>query len=79
VFPKPDRFDIPRADKPRIAFSTGAHTCLGIGLARLELEVALRTLFRRFPHLRLDSRNPPQRRRETLFFSGFNSLHIVTS
>jgi cytochrome P450 len=49
-----------------------------MGLARLELEVALRALFGRFPHLRLDPENPPRRHRETLFFRGFDLLPAVT-
>jgi cytochrome P450 PksS len=79
VFADPDRFDVGRAAKPHVAFATGAHACLGMGLARLELEVALGTLMRRFPRLRLDPENPPRRGRETLFFRGFAALPVVTS
>jgi cytochrome P450 PksS len=79
VFADPDHFDIRRADKIHVSFATGAHACLGMGLARLELEVALLTLFRRFPHLRLDPGNPPRRRGETLFFRGFEALPTLTS
>jgi cytochrome P450 len=79
VFAEPDRFDISRVARPHLAFATGPHACLGMGLARLELEVALLALFRRFPRLRLDPNAPAQRRRGTLFFRGFDSLPIVTS
>jgi cytochrome P450 PksS len=79
VFADPERFDIRRDGKPHVSFATGAHACLGMGLARLELEVALITLFRRFPHLRLDPENLPRRRCETLFFRGFLALPIATS
>jgi cytochrome P450 PksS len=79
VFADPDRFNVRRAAKPHVAFASGPHACLGMGLARLELEVALLTLFRRFPRLRLDPGNPPRRRRETLFFRGFDALLAVTS
>jgi cytochrome P450 len=79
VFPDPDRLDLRRADRPHIAFASGAHACLGMGLARLELEVALLTLLRRFPDLRFDPRDPPRRRGETLIFRGFATLPAVTS
>jgi pimeloyl-[acyl-carrier protein] synthase len=79
VFADPDRFDIRRDARRHVSFAPGVHACLGMGLARLELEVALRTLFRRFPHLRLDPDNPPRRHRETLFFHGFDALPTVTS
>jgi cytochrome P450 len=50
----PDRFDIHRPAKPHIAFAQGAHTCLGMHLATLELETALTVLLERLPGLRRD-------------------------
>ncbi|GIG56620.1 cytochrome P450 hydroxylase [Longispora fulva] len=49
----PDRLDIHRRPVPHVAFGHGVHHCLGAPLARLEAEIALRTLFERFPQLRL--------------------------
>ena len=51
VFRDPDRFDIARPAKGHLAFSAGAHYCLGAPLARLEAEIGLSTLFRRIPAL----------------------------
>lgn len=51
VFPDPDRFDITRQAKGHLAFSAGAHYCLGASLARMEAEIGLSTLFRRIPAL----------------------------
>jgi cytochrome P450 len=48
-----------------------------MGLARLELEVALKALLGRFPHLRLDPEIPPRRHSGTLFFRGFVALPVV--
>jgi cytochrome P450 len=46
--------DIHRKQNAHIAFGKGVHYCLGAPLARLEGEIALRTLFDRIPDLTLD-------------------------
>ncbi len=53
VFPEPDEIDFTRMARNHLAFGFGAHQCLGQNLARLELEIALATLIRRIPGLRL--------------------------
>jgi cytochrome P450 len=53
VFDDPDRFDPTRRNsREHLAFSAGAHYCLGAGLARIEATAALRALFERYPDLR---------------------------
>jgi cytochrome P450 len=52
-FPDPDRLDLAREDKRHLAFGRGSHYCLGAPLARLEAEIAIETLLRRRPGLRL--------------------------
>lgn len=53
VFSDPDAIDFARADSPHVGFGHGAHHCLGAPLARMELQVALRTLVTRLPGLRV--------------------------
>lgn len=55
VYPdNPERLDITRPNVKPLSFGGGIHFCLGAQLARLEAEVAISTLLRRIPDLRLD-------------------------
>ncbi|RYB95056.1 cytochrome P450 [Nocardioides oleivorans] len=72
VFADPLRFDVGRANaREHIAFSAGRHHCLGAQLARMEGEVGLRTIWQRYPDLRLEA---GARRRETRILRGFETL-----
>jgi cytochrome P450 len=53
VFTDPDGLDLTRSPNPHIAFGYGIHHCVGAQLGRVELEVALGSLLRRFGQLRL--------------------------
>ena len=52
-FPEPDTLDLERDDLKHLAFGRGSHYCLGAPLARVEAEIALATLLRRLPGMRL--------------------------
>jgi len=61
VYPDhPERLDITRPNVKPLSFGGGIHFCLGAQLARLEAEVAISTLLRRLPDLRLDDAENPQ-------------------
>jgi cytochrome P450 len=54
VFDQPEANRLDRANARRhLAFGHGVHQCLGQQLARIEMRIAYRTLFERFPTLRL--------------------------
>ncbi len=54
-FEAPDRFDLSRRESKHVGLGLGIHFCLGAPLARLEGQMALTTLLRRMPGLRLDA------------------------
>ncbi|OEU95470.1 cytochrome P450 [Streptomyces oceani] len=53
VYPDPDELDLTRSARQHVTFGYGIHLCLGHNLGRVEMEVALRTLFTRLPDLHL--------------------------
>src|SRR5256714_89083 len=57
--PTADQLDLRRADaRDHMSFGGGVHSCLGAHLARLEGQVALTTLVRRFPDMELATDTP---------------------
>jgi len=64
-FADPDRLDLGRADNPHLAFGHGNHFCLGSQLAKLEAELAIGSLVRRFPDFSGDP-SPPEWRRSMI-------------
>jgi cytochrome P450 len=78
AFPDPHRFDIARKDAPHVAFGGGLHLCIGAPLARLEAQVALLTLFERFPTLRLADADAKPEWRKMPFFRGLKTLMVET-
>jgi cytochrome P450 len=50
----PDIFDIHREKLTNMAFGLGTHRCLGMNVARVEIETGINALLDAFPKLRLD-------------------------
>ncbi|MEA2178109.1 MAG: hypothetical protein QOG77_1406 [Solirubrobacteraceae bacterium] len=62
-YERPDEFDITRPKTRNLAFGVGHHFCLGVWMSRHQIgSVALPTLFRRLPGLRLDLDRPAELR-----------------
>jgi unspecific monooxygenase len=76
AFPEPDRLDITRDGAPLVAFGGGIHFCLGAPLARLEVQLALKTFAERVPDLRCDA-DPVWR--DSFVIHGLHSLSVATS
>jgi cytochrome P450 len=75
VFDNPDTFDIDRPAKVNLGFGYGIHLCLGMPVAKLEIEAAVNALLD-LPNLRLDpDMPPPQVRGITL--RGPDAVYIV--
>ncbi|CAA9222219.1 MAG: Putative cytochrome P450 hydroxylase [uncultured Actinomycetospora sp.] len=53
-FGDPDAVDLARERATHVAFGRGIHACIGAQLARLETRIAVGTLLRRLPGLRVD-------------------------
>jgi cytochrome P450 len=49
IFAQPAKLDLARRPNKHLAFSSGAHFCLGAPLARLEAQIAIGELITRFP------------------------------
>jgi cytochrome P450 len=79
VFANPDQFDVARAPNKHLGFGVGPHQCLGMNLARMELEASLRSLLKRYPRLTLDPDRLPVRKVDSLTFRGFARLPVKSS
>jgi cytochrome P450 len=76
-FPAPDEADPDRPANPHLTFGHGVHYCLGAGLARAELHIALGSLLRRFPGLRLAGSADDVRRAEGRLVHGVSELRVA--
>jgi cytochrome P450 PksS len=76
-FPHPEVLDLSRTPNKHVAFGGGAHFCLGGVLARMEAQIALTTLFRRLPGLRLAVPPESLRWRRDVVLRGLEELPVA--
>jgi cytochrome P450 len=78
VFDAPDRLRLDRPEAPRhLGFGYGLHFCLGAPLARLETQIAIGGLVRRFPHLRMAVAPDDLRYGATILGRGLTRLPVT--
>jgi cytochrome P450 len=77
VYDDPMELNLTREQNPHLAFGHGAHYCVGAQLARLELQVAIGSLVRRFPGLRLAVPIDGTLWKTGLFFRGLKELPVT--
>lgn len=76
-FENPNRLDITRKKNKHIAFGNGIHFCLGAPLARLEGKIALSTLLRRLPNLRIDTTSEELKWRSGILMRGLERFPVT--
>ena len=73
-FADPDRLDLGRQDNHHLSFGHGAHFCLGAALARVEAQIAVAALLRRFPDL--DGEHSPREWKRSIVLRGPTALQL---
>jgi pimeloyl-[acyl-carrier protein] synthase len=76
-FPDPERLNLTREDNRHLAFGWATHFCFGAPLARIEGQIAMATLLRRFPKLALEP--GPITWRTNLGLRGLSALPLTLS
>jgi cytochrome P450 PksS len=76
IFERPDDLDLGREPNRHLTFAFGKHFCLGNQLARLEGQIALGELVRRFPAMRLAVPRDDLRYKPVQALRGFRSLPL---
>ena len=74
-FKDPNELNLKRLNNQHLAFSAGPHFCIGNQLARLEGQISLLNLVRRFPDMKLTGPRPEWA--ATFGFRGLKSLPVT--
>jgi cytochrome P450 len=76
VFDNPDELNLMREPNKHLSFGHGIHFCIGAPLARMEAQIAVSTLLRRMPHLRLGIEPESLRWRPSMMLRGLEALPV---
>ena len=76
-FADPDELDVARPNNPHFAFGYGIHFCLGAPLARLEGQIAISTLLKRKPNIKLAVKPEDLKWRPSLLLRGLQTLPVL--
>lgn len=76
VFENPDEFDIDRPLKPSFGFGYGVHMCIGLFVAKAEIESAVNAIFDMMPNVRLDPGQPAPRVKG-VGLRGPDAVHVI--
>ena len=74
-FKDPNTLNLKRLNNQHLAFSAGPHFCIGSQLARMEGQVAISNLLKRFPKMQLTGPRPEYA--PTFGFRGLKSLNVT--
>jgi cytochrome P450 len=77
VFDDPDALDLGRDPNRHLTFAFGKHFCLGNQLARLEGQIAIASLVRRFPDMRLAVSRDRLEYKPVQALRGFRTLPVT--
>jgi len=77
AYTAPDVLDITRQERIHLSFGKGIHFCIGAPLARMEGQLAINTLLRRMPNLRLNADVNTLTWRPGTFVMGLNALPLA--
>jgi cytochrome P450 len=78
-FPDADRLDLNRRPVGSLAFGHGLHYCIGVPLAKMQIETALSRLITRYPRLRLAVQAQDLRRDNSALLRGLLALPVLLS
>ena len=76
VFEDPDTFNIDRPNRPSFGFGYGVHMCIGLFVAKAEIEAAVNAILDMMPNIRFDP-DKPEPRIKGVGLRGPEAVHVV--